>query len=152
MLQCPMSAPLFMSRRQPCKGINKLGHGKTYKTENAFSWDSGQPCCLWFAKDSYLHRDSNVLIWLHGFTDCLIWVFTFHFVEFAVFWLKIQGWEQDFYKKRKSIQKKRKPPYPLFKRRQIWTYWIKSDTLCFSKVQWKRRKSSEKRKILIPVK
>ena len=57
-----------------------------------------------------------------------------------------------FSKKRNSCQKRGNPLYPPppFKMQQICTYWVKPETIDFSKYWSKKRKSSKKRKILIP--
>ena len=56
-----------------------------------------------------------------------------------------------FFKKRGIPVKKEESPYTPFKMQQIWTYWVKSETIYSSKFWSKKRKSSKKRKILIPV-
>ena len=56
-----------------------------------------------------------------------------------------------FFQKRGIPVKKEETPYTPFKMQQIWTYWVKSETIYFSKFCSKKRKSSKKRKILIPV-
>ena len=56
-----------------------------------------------------------------------------------------------FFQKRGIPVKKRGNPFTPFKMQQIWTYWVKPETIYFSKFWSKIGNPLKKRQILIPV-